>query len=192
MSRISGLRVSKPTLIDSTDGGKSKHIPSLKAHIAGLLKRAGPSFLIRLAGTGIIADWKDGPYGELNPKVWSDIEDIDTITTLPDDYLHRPIDKIIQAAAADHGEKLKCAIICPPGIYGPGKGLVRTQSLFMPEFCENIIEQGAPFYTQSGSNQRSWVHIDDLMKIYLALVEAAIKGGGTAVWGKEVTNTAMF
>ena len=70
--------------------------------------------------------------------------------------------------------------------------MVRTQSLFMPEFCENIIEQGAPFYTQSGSNQRSWVHIDDLMKIYLALVEAAVAGGGKAVWGKEVIASTLL
>jgi len=64
------------------DGGKPKHEGVIKAHIAGLLRRFEKSFFIRLGSTGVIADWKDGPYGELNPKVWSDIDDIDTLTSI--------------------------------------------------------------------------------------------------------------
>ena len=82
--------------------GNPKHIPSLAAHIAGLLRGSDSSFLIRLAGTGIIADWQTGPYGELNPKFWSEIDDIDTITNLPDENLHRPADKILQLTANEH------------------------------------------------------------------------------------------
>ncbi|CAG8980133.1 hypothetical protein HYALB_00011666 [Hymenoscyphus albidus] len=167
-------------------GGKTKHVGSLNAHIEGLLRRPGPSFLIRLGGTGLIADWQDGSnYGEMNPKVWSDINDIDEITSLPDDYLHRNMDKIVQAAAHRHGDKLKCAIICPPGIYGPGRGMVRKQSLFIPEMGREILKLGSPYYTQSGENRRAWVHIDDLMELYNAIVEAAVAGGGNAVWGRE-------
>ena len=182
-------------LICISDGGKPKHIPSLEALIAGLLRRSGPSYLIRLAGTGIIADWQNGPYGELNPKIWSDIDDIDdidTITSLPAGNQHRPADKILQIAASEHPDQLKAAIICPPGIYGPGKGLGNTRSLLLPEMCENMLELGYPFYTQSGGNCRSWVHIDDLMKIYLGLVEAAVVGGGKAVWGKDVGLSSLL
>lgn len=60
------------------------------------------------------------------------------------------------------------------------------RSLLLPEMCENIIELGHSFYTQSGQNRRSWVHIDDLMGLYVALVEAAVAGGGEAVWGEKV------
>lgn len=63
-----------------------------------------------------------------------------------------------------------------------------TQSLLLPEMCERMIFMGHPFYTGSGANRRTWVHIDDLMKIYVALVEAAAAGGGEAVWGKEVSD----
>jgi nucleoside-diphosphate-sugar epimerase len=178
--------------VKPSDGGKTKHVGSLKAHIEGLLRRSGPSFLIRLGGTGLIADWQDGSnYGELNPKVWSDIDDIDEITSLPDDYLHRNMDKIVQAAAAEHGDKLKCAIICPPGIYGPGRGMVRKQSLFIPEMGREILKLGAPYYTKSGENRRAWVHIDDLMDLYMAVIESAVAGGGNAVWGREVRSLAM-
>lgn len=136
----------------------------------------------------VIADWQTGPYGELNPKVWSDVDDTEMITSLPEDNLHRPADRILQAAAIKHGDRLKTAVICPSGIYGPGKGSGNTRSLLVPEMCENMIELGHAFYAQSGANRRSWVHVDDLMKVYLKLVEAAVTGGGDAVWGKEVSS----
>ncbi|EIN03917.1 NAD(P)-binding protein [Punctularia strigosozonata HHB-11173 SS5] len=166
--------------------GNSDHEPSINALIAGLLKRPKTSFLIHLSGTGIVADFREGKYvGELNPKVWSDIEDIDAITSLPDDALHRNVDKIIQAAAAAHGDKLKTAIVCPPDICGKGRGLGRTQSVLLPAYKAESIKLGAAVYTGSGGNARSWVHIEDLMKLYLSLVEAAAAGGGNADWGKE-------
>ena len=167
--------------------GNSDHEPSINALIAGLLRRSGPSYLLHLGGTGIIADWRDPTYtAKLNPKVWSDIDDIDAITSLPDNALHRNVDKIIQAAAIAHPEKLKTAIICPPDIYGPGRGPGRTQSVYVPVFLDEIKQVGAAFYAGEGANRRSWVHIKDLMTVYLKLVEAAVAGGSGADWGKEV------
>jgi nucleoside-diphosphate-sugar epimerase len=152
-----------------------------------LLRRSGPSFLIHLSGTGIVADWQDQTYlGKLNPKVWSDIDDIDNITSLPDQALHRNVDKIIQEAATANGEKLKTAIVCPPDIYGPGKGPGKTQSVYVPVFLNEIKQVGAAFYAGEGTNTKSWVHIEDLMTVYLKLVEAAVAGGGGGDWGREV------
>lgn len=105
---------------------------------------------------------------------------------MPEWSLHRGVERIIQQAAVEHGDKLKCAIICSSGVYGQGRGLVRTHSLFMPDFFSEITKLGAAFYTQSGGNSRGWVHLDDLMQIYLKLIEAAAQGGGKASWGLEV------
>lgn len=57
----------------------------------------------------------------------------------------------------------------------------------MAQFRSEIKDVGAAFYAGSGNNTRSWVHIDDLMTIYLRLVESAVAGGGSASWGKEVS-----
>ena len=51
-----------------------------------------------------------------------------------------------------------------------------------------MVELGHAFYAQSGANRGSWVHVDDLMKGYLKLVETAVAGGGDAVWVKEVSS----
>ncbi|KAK4663574.1 hypothetical protein QC763_609630 [Podospora pseudopauciseta] len=175
--------------------GNSKHEPSIKAHIDGLLRNSTPSsprFLIRLSGTGAIADWADSSYyGEKNPRVWNDIHDIGQLTSLPDTALHRNIEKIVQKAAVDHGDRLKCAIICSGEVYGPGKGPGRAQSQLVPLFCDEIINNTKrAFYTQSGGNARSWVHIDDLVAVYIKLGEAAAAGGGNADWGHGYYFTA--
>ena len=178
-------------MLTRIDNGDSDHEPSINALIAGLLKRNEPSFLIHLGGTGIVADWHDPTYlGKLNPKIWSDIENLDAITSLPDGELHRNVDKIIQKAAIDHGDKLKTAIMCPPDIYGPGRGPGRTQSAYIPIFWNEIKSVGAPFYADDGTNTRSWVHIEDLMTVYLKVVEAAAAGGKGADWGHEVYMTS--
>jgi hypothetical protein len=97
-----------------------------------LLRYSDPSFLTHLGGTGIVADWQDPTcLGKLNPKIWSDVDDINSITSLLDRALRRNVYNIIQEATAMNGEKLKTAIVCPPGIYGPGRGLGRTQSVYI-------------------------------------------------------------
>ncbi|KAF2475454.1 NAD(P)-binding protein [Lindgomyces ingoldianus] len=169
--------------------GNSDHEPSLNAIITGLLRRSTPSFLIHLSGTGIVSDFRNSTYlGALNPKVWSDITDLDTIFSLPDNALHRNTEKLIQAAVAQDGDRLKAAIMCPPDIYGEGRGPLRSKSVFVPWFVDESKKQdggGRTFYTGDGGNTRSWVHIDDLMMLYLKVVEAAVAGGTGADWGKE-------
>ncbi|CZR66502.1 uncharacterized protein PAC_16403 [Phialocephala subalpina] len=113
-----------------------------KAHIAGRLHTATPSSprsLIRLGGTGAIADWAHPTYHrETNPKIWSAISDI-TITALPDTALYRNIEKIVQDAAAEHGDCLKCVIICSCGVYGQGRDLGKKQSsLVSLYYCQGM------------------------------------------------------
>lgn len=164
------LKLHHRRMLSSAHNGNSDHEGSIKALIASLLRRSSPSFLVHLGGTKIIADWRDPTcIGKLNPKVWSDVSDIEAINSLPDNALHRNVDKIIQAAAAAHGDRLNPAIVCPPDIYGSGWGLGRTQSIYMPEFL-NEIKVGAPFYVVEGTNTRSWVHTEDLMTVYPKLL----------------------
>ncbi|KAF2724255.1 NAD(P)-binding protein [Polychaeton citri CBS 116435] len=172
--------------------GNSDHEASIRALTAGLLQHSDatgkPSYLIHLGGTGIVADFQDPEpnyHGKLNPKVWSDVDDIDAIWSLPDGALHRNVDKIIQETWTQHGDKLKTAIMCPPDIYGRGRGPGRKLSVFTPLFVQEVKETGATFYVNEGANTRSWVHVDDLTTVYLKLVEAAVTGDKNAGWGRE-------
>lgn len=119
------------------------------------------------------------------------MQDIASITSLPDSAPHRPVDKLILSAATEHG--LKTAIVCPPDIYGKGSGPGKTRSIFLPVFVDLIKNKvGSSFYVGEGANTKGWVHVQDLMKVYLGLVEDAAKGGKNADWGEEVRRSCFF
>jgi nucleoside-diphosphate-sugar epimerase len=80
--------------------------------------------------------------------------------------------------------------MCPPDIYGKGKGLAKTWSVFAVMYVQECkkLDVGGIYYGE-GTNTRSWVHIDDLMTVYTKVVEAAVAGGGGFGWNKEVRAT---
>ncbi|KAG9185629.1 hypothetical protein G6011_06960 [Alternaria panax] len=155
--------------------GDSDHEPSLNAIITGLLRRPTPGYLLHLSGTGIVSDWADEAYlGKKNPKTWSDISSLAEICQLPPTALHRNTETILHDTIAKHGDRINIAIMCPPDIYGKGKGLAKTQSALIPFFIKEVKNNGSKvFYLNQGTNTRSWVHIDDLTRLYLHVVEAA-------------------
>jgi hypothetical protein len=158
--------------------GDSDHEPSLKAILSGLLTRPTSGYLLHLSGTGIVSDWADEQYlGKANPKIWSDVSSIDEIRNLPSRALHRNTEIILHDTVRDHGDRVNIAIMCPPDIYGKGKGLAKTHSALVPMYIQEIQKLGGKvFYYREGGNLRSWVHIDDLMELYVKVVEAAAAG----------------
>ncbi|KAF2873538.1 NAD(P)-binding protein [Massariosphaeria phaeospora] len=166
--------------------GNSDHEPSLNAIIAGLLRRSTPGFLMHLSGTAVVVDLHAEKYlGKAEPKIWSDTSNLADIWALPDTAPHRNTEKILNETVAKHGDKINIAIMCPPDIYGRGKGLAKTWSAYVPMFIDEAKKLGAAFYYGDGSNFKSWVHIEDLMHWYLKVVEAAASGGGGLDWGKD-------
>jgi nucleoside-diphosphate-sugar epimerase len=155
--------------------GDSDHEASLNALLSGLSKKATPGYLLHLSGTGIVSDWRsETNLGKQNPKIWSDISSLDEITALPKEALHRNTETILHNHIAQHPGQPHIAIMCPPDIYGRGHGLAKTHSALIPMYVQEIKNLGGkPFYYAEGTNMRSWVHIDDLMKLYLRVVEAA-------------------
>ncbi|KAF2735825.1 NAD(P)-binding protein [Polyplosphaeria fusca] len=166
--------------------GLPLHDASLNALITGLLRRSEQSFLIRLSGSVMASDFmEEARLGSLNQKTWSDLYDVDTIASERPNALVDSGGVIVRTAAAEHGKKLKVAIIVPPATYGPGRGLGRTQSIPLPRYVIEAKKLGAAFYYGDGTNSQGWVHIEDLAKLYMKLVEAAAAGGGSATWGEK-------
>lgn len=163
--------------------GDSDHEPSLSALITGLLTRETPGYLIHLSGTGIVSDWAEEKYlGRLNPKVWSDLssEDIKAVRALPDGALHRNTEKILHRTVQEHQGRIHVAIMCPPDIYGRGLGPGKKTSALIPFFVTAARAKGCVFFVGEGANTRSWVHVEDLMRVYLRVVEAAASGESDA------------
>ncbi|KAH7412282.1 hypothetical protein DE146DRAFT_642740 [Phaeosphaeria sp. MPI-PUGE-AT-0046c] len=155
--------------------GDSDHISSLNALLTGLLSKPTPGYLIHLSGTGIVSDWRTPTQlGTLNPKIWSDLTDVASIASLPAEELHRPTEELLHRYIAQHSDKVHIAIMCPPDIYGRGQGPGKTASALIPMFVNLILssEHKQPFYVGDGTNTRSWVHVYDLMRLYLHVLDA--------------------
>lgn len=124
-------------------------------------------------------------YGEVLEKEYNDWEGVSELTSIPDKAMHRNVDKIVLAASAATPDLIKTAIVCPPTIYGQGRGPDNQRSIQLPITCQAVLKQKKGFVIGSGENVWTQSHIQDLSELYLLLGEAAAVGGGSATWGPE-------
>ncbi|MCJ1473973.1 hypothetical protein MMC13_002629 [Lambiella insularis] len=162
---------------------------AVKAIIRGLVAHPDdrPGYLIHTSGTGILMfkDLETKTFGEASSKVYDDWEGVGEVTSLPDFAPHRNVEKLVLAGGTEHAQRVKTAIVCPPTIYGNGRGPDNQRSQQLPGLAKyTLIEKHG---IQIGAGKTYWtnVHVVDLSKCYLLLVEAAVAGGGSATWGEK-------
>lgn len=165
------------------------HIASATALVSGLAKRSTPSYLIHTSGTGILsfADLERDTYGVKSEKTYNDWDGINEVTSLPDYALHRNVDKIVLGASSKTpGSKVNTAIVCPPCIYGPGRGPDNRKSVQVYRMARIALQRGKGFHVNEGENTWTQVHVRDLSNVFLSLVETALSpDGGKATWNEE-------
>jgi len=159
------------------------------ALLAGLSKSSvpGPSYLIHTSGTGVLAwaDSEDGTYGFQREHSYNDLEGIKEVISLPDTAVHRNVDKIVLGASKGAGE-IRTSIVCPPCIYGPGRGPDNQKSVQVYKYAAATLKRGKGFVINEGTNVWTESHVQDLSNIFLALVTAAMEpNGGKATWNAE-------
>ncbi|KAH7122514.1 NAD dependent epimerase/dehydratase family protein [Dendryphion nanum] len=164
------------------------HVASADALVAGLAKRESKGYLIHTSGTGILSfkDFERKTYGIKNEEVYNDWDGIKEVTSLPDVALHRNVDKIILAASSTHPNKINTAIVCPPCIFGPGRGPDNQKSVQAYRMARAILQRGKGFQIEEGRNIWTQIHVRDLSNVFLSLVTAALSpDGGKATWNEE-------
>jgi nucleoside-diphosphate-sugar epimerase len=82
------------------------------------------------------------------------------------------IDSMVRAAA---GNGVRSVVIAPSLIYGRGRGL-NPHSMQVPWLIAFAKKAGVAKHIGSGENRWSNVHIDDLVRLYLAALERAPAG----------------
>lgn len=128
---------------------------------------------------------QESTYGETQSKVYDDWEGVSELVTLPDSAAHRHVDKVVLAASKALPDKIKTAIVCPPTIYGRGRGPGNQRSMQVYRAAEVYMQNKQAFMVGQGENIWHEVHVADLSKIYLALGEAAVAGGPPATWDDQ-------
>jgi len=164
------------------------HVASAHALVAGLQRSGRKTYLIHTSGTGILS-WEDfgaNTYGGKRETIYDDWEGIKEVTSLPDEAVHRNVDKIILGANTVSSGNIHTAIICPPCIYGPGRGPDNQRSVQVYDMVKAALSRGKGFVVGDGENKWTQVHVQDLSDVYLGLVTAALTPGGKkATWNEE-------
>jgi len=127
-------------------------------------------------------DTDTSTYGEANDKIYDDLEGVAEVTSLPDHASHRTVDQLVLAAGSQHCDRIKTAIVCPPTIYGKGRGPGNVRSHQVPALCQSTLEKGEGIMVGEGKTYWSNVNVHDLSALYLKLVEEAAMGGSTREW----------
>lgn len=165
------------------------HVACAEALIAGLARSGRKSYLIHVSGAAIVSlpDYVENTYGISREKVYDDWDNLTEVTvSLPDTAFHRNVDKIILGANEASAGNIQSAIVCPPTIYGPGRGPDNNRSIQVYDMVKATLERMKGFIVGEGLNRWNEVHVQDLSELFLALVTAALSpDGGKASWNKE-------
>ncbi|KAJ5334582.1 hypothetical protein N7452_006985 [Penicillium brevicompactum] len=169
----------------------SDHVGAAKAIIAGLVSghsKEKPGFLLHTGGTGILT-WEDSDKNEFGNKsehIYNDWEGVDELLTLPDHAFHRNVDQLILEAGTKHADVLKTALVCPPTIYGQGRGPVSQRGRQVYELANVTIRLKKGPIIGAGRSIWNNVHVHDLSDVYVLLVEASIAGRtDPGLWGAD-------
>ncbi|KAL4768331.1 transcription factor/nuclear export subunit protein 2-domain-containing protein [Aspergillus nidulans var. acristatus] len=146
-----------------------------------------PLWLIHTSGTGILTveDFRTNTWGLERAKQHDDWDGVDELLNLPDDSLHRNVDKIVIEAGRRAPDSVKVAIVCPPTIYGPGRGPGNQKSVQAYWLAAAVLKRKKGFLVGEGKNVWHQIHVQDLSDLYRRLGDAAAAGGGKATWNDK-------
>jgi len=128
------------------------------------LERSG-KLLIHTSGSSIVTDHADGEYASEKA-----LTEDDHFEPVPYRRARVDMNRYVRQAAIDKG--VRSAVICPSMIYGAGSGL-QPDSDQIPKLIAMSRQSGAAVYFGKGLNIYSNVHIDDLVDLYLLVLEKA-------------------
>ncbi|PYI15897.1 nucleoside-diphosphate-sugar epimerase [Aspergillus violaceofuscus CBS 115571] len=162
------------------------HVASAEAIAKGATHHTPerPLWWIHTSGTGILTveDFRANTWGRYREKEHDDWDGVDELLNLPSDSLHRNVDEIVIAAGKRDPNSVKIAIVCPPTIYGPGRGPGNQKSVQAYWLASAVLKRKKGFLVNEGKNIWHQIHVQDLSDLYRLLGDAAAAGGGDATW----------
>lgn len=124
-------------------------------------------------------------FGEKDDKVFNDLDGVDELVNLPAAAFHRNVDEIVLNTGTKY-DFVKTAIICPPTIYGKGRGPISGRGRQVYELASFILKE--QYCPRIGKGLSRWnnVHVHDLSRVFELLVQAALDPSmneNSEIWG---------
>lgn len=164
------------------------HDDGILSILRGLKGRADHKpFYIHTSGASLI--W-DEPTGSKDARWWDDISDIGELRAFKGEaHTHAVTDKIVRDAAGD----VNVAIISPGFVGGLSPSIEHPTPITTPAIFSTARAFKSGFQIAQGENTHAWIHVEDLARMYIVLVDnaAAALAGKTLdpppfdIWGPD-------
>ncbi|KAL4881756.1 hypothetical protein BJY04DRAFT_217823 [Aspergillus karnatakaensis] len=172
----------------------SDHVGAANAIAKGLIaghSSERPGYWLHTGGTGILTYFDSEVkkvHGEHDDKVFNDLEGVSELTNLPAEAFHRNVDEIVIKTGTENSDSVKTVIVCPPTIYGRGRGPVSLRGRQVYELANFILKERYTPVIGKGLARWNNVHVYDLSRLFALLVEAATdpsKKDDKEIWGEK-------
>lgn len=176
-------RLTDPKLIDcGPDGFQADAIGAL---LRGLSSQSRHVFYIGTSGASRI--W-DESRGQLNPRVWDDVDDIDEI--LSRNANHADTDTLVLSS---NTATIHTALVSPGYVTGVSPSKSHLAPLLYPDLFDILRRLGAGFAIDGGNNRISFVEVNHLAAFYICLIKDALqrlsdadaRPGDLPIWGPQ-------
>jgi nucleoside-diphosphate-sugar epimerase len=162
----------------------TKHETSSRAIAKGLATRKdGAGYWIQISGASMFStpEIQAGEYGKPSEKRYDDFEGVKEVIEVIRTSPARVVDNLVlDQSPVD----VKTALLPGPLIYGTGRGPINTRSIQGPEMARYALQNGHAFVVGEGQAAWSNVHVSDVGKLIVLLVEAALDGRD-GLWNQE-------
>lgn len=131
---------------------------------------------------GELAD-KSWVFGSGNDVIHNDLTGIDSIKSYIKQYPNRTVDNYI-FSVKEKQSSVKTALVVPPIIYGQGRGPGNQRSMQIPDLARAVLNRKRGVRVGAGESRWGNIHLADLSRIFLLLVEKAAEGNqDDDIWG---------
>ncbi|KAM0193333.1 hypothetical protein ACHAPI_007645, partial [Fusarium lateritium] len=167
--------------------GHLKSVQTIYEALASKPKGSKSPYYIQISGAsalaaGEIAD-KSWVFGSGNDVIHNDLTGIDSIKSYIKQYPNRAVDNYI-FSVSEQQSSVKTALVVPPIIYGQGRGPGNQRSMQIPDLAKAVLERKRGIRVGAGESRWGNIHIADLSRIFLLLVEKAAEGNQDGnIWG---------
>ncbi|KAJ7035983.1 hypothetical protein C8F04DRAFT_1036897 [Mycena alexandri] len=168
-------------VLDTAHADFPKGCHAILAGLKARYARTGrKSVFIHTSGTGALTDNAQGKFA--SEKIYEDIDCAD-IRAIPKTYVHRKTDELISEASVEG--YIRGYVVMPPLVYGRGTGPFSRTSVQIPALIRAALKLGQSIHVGPGRSMWNGVHVQDLVDLFLLLIDDALTGKPQAPTGLE-------
>lgn len=140
-----------------------------------------------MSGASVLSmpDIERNTFGQASSSIYSDVDGAEEVHALIKRYSSKRIVDNFVANLLPAATRPKTALIFGPIIYGRGRGAVKQRSIQIPELARANLQRREGVQVGKGESTWSNIHIADLSKIFVKLVEKALENADGDLWNED-------